>query len=63
MSENSKLIKELQAKKDAIYETTKDFKLSANKTDGAISEMRGCDSEIKKIQNKINRDKISYSEL
>lgn len=63
VKENELLLKECQAKKDAVCLITKDFTLSANKTDEAIKKMRELDSEIKKIKNKIMRDKREYSEL
>lgn len=63
ITENRKLIPELQAKKDAIYETTKDFKLSANKTDLAIKKMREIDSEKLKLSRKIVRDEAELDSI
>ncbi|MEE9573624.1 MAG: hypothetical protein V3W20_11290 [Candidatus Neomarinimicrobiota bacterium] len=63
VGENDLLLKECKSKKDEIYEATKDFTLSANKTNEAIKKMRELDSEIKKITNKIMRDRREYSEL
>jgi hypothetical protein len=63
IGENEKLAVELQAEKDNIYESLKDFTLSANKTEAAMAKMRDIDAEIKRIKNKIRKDNIAYDKL
>ncbi len=56
LEQNRGLLSETKAQKQQIYETVKDFTVSANKTDEAIKKMRSKDSEMNGLRRKISND-------